>query len=404
MKIPTPYSDTAQFSSIGGNNVAHSRRPIRVLHVFGAMNRGGAEVWLMNVLRSITREEYTFDFAVHTREPAAFDAEIRQAGSAILPISNPRSRPWSYGHRLSEILRTHGPYDIVHSHVHFFSGYILRIAARARIPVRIAHSHIDTRNLDTKAGILRKAYLHLMRGWIHRHATAGLACSSFAGASLFGENWRHDARWRILRYGIDVNRFAVKQDSATLRSQLGIPPKRQIVGQVGRLVEQKNHKFSIPVIRQLLRNGVDAHWLVVGAGELESQIRSQLQEAGLTERATLVGDQADVVPFYQLMNCMIFPSWNEGLPVTMLEAQAAGVAVIASDGISSEVVAIPEMVDQLPLRAGPEKWAATIARRLTVPVVQNRDASALFAETDFSIQRSTKQLCCLYDSFCSESV
>ena len=126
------------------NVAAPSSGPIRVLHVVGAMNRGGVETWLMHLVRRYQGTRVRTDILVHTDEPAAYDAELLEHGCRILRCPLVR-RPIRYGHAVKRLLREHGPYDVVHSHVHHFSGYVLRLARKAGVPVRIAHSHNDTR-------------------------------------------------------------------------------------------------------------------------------------------------------------------------------------------------------------------------------------------------------------------
>src|SRR5688572_4535103 len=116
---------------------------IRVLHVVGIMNRGGIETWLMHVLRHIDRRHFQVDILVATEQPGDYDQEARALGARILPCLRPR-RPWAYARNFRRIVRTHGPYDVVHSHVRHFSSYVVRLAARAGIPVRLVHSHSDT--------------------------------------------------------------------------------------------------------------------------------------------------------------------------------------------------------------------------------------------------------------------
>ncbi len=127
-----------------------TNRTIRVLHVFGALNRAGAETWLMNVLRHIDRERFQLDFVVHTTAPGAYDPEVRALGGRIFPCLGTRN-PLRYGRNLKNILQTAGPFDVVHSHVHNYSGFVLRTARQAGVPIRIAHSHCDTSSFDDQA-------------------------------------------------------------------------------------------------------------------------------------------------------------------------------------------------------------------------------------------------------------
>jgi len=115
---------------------------MRILQVVGGMNRHGTETWLMNVLRSVDRTRFQMDFLVHTDEQQAYEDEAKALGSQVIRCLHP-SRPWMYAKNFRQVLREHGSYDVVHSHIHHYSGFVLRLAHQAGIPLRIAHSHSD---------------------------------------------------------------------------------------------------------------------------------------------------------------------------------------------------------------------------------------------------------------------
>src|SRR5690242_11069048 len=137
--------------------VTSTTYPIKVLHAVGGMNRGGVETWLMHVLRHIDRDRFQIDFLVHTTQPCDYDDEIRRLRSTIIPCLD-HFRPWLYASNFRHILREYGPYDVVHSHVLHYSGYILRLARQAGVPVRVAHSHLDTSPFQSKLPFLRRVY------------------------------------------------------------------------------------------------------------------------------------------------------------------------------------------------------------------------------------------------------
>ncbi|MGO9691541.1 MAG: glycosyltransferase [Syntrophobacteraceae bacterium] len=145
-------------------------KPIRVLHVVGGMNRAGTETWLMHLLRNIDREHYRMDFLVHAAQPFEYAEEIEALGARVIPCLHP-TKPWRYARNFMRILKELGPYEVVHSHVHHFTGLPLYLARRAGVPVRIAHSHSDTSRSDGKAGPARMAYLGLMKHLIRTNAT-----------------------------------------------------------------------------------------------------------------------------------------------------------------------------------------------------------------------------------------
>lgn len=157
---------------------------IKVLHVLGGLDRGGVETWLMHVLRHIDRDRFQFDFLVSTTRECAYDREAKALGSLIIPNPDPHN-PLLYALNFVRNYRKYGPYDIVHSHVHHFSGFVLLLSRILGVPIRIAHSHNDTRVAESNNNISRKFYLHLMKMLINTCATHGLAASSLAAEDLF---------------------------------------------------------------------------------------------------------------------------------------------------------------------------------------------------------------------------
>ncbi|MEM9489912.1 MAG: glycosyltransferase, partial [Myxococcota bacterium] len=172
---------------------------MRILHVFGRMGRGGAETWLMNVLRRIDRDRFRFDFLVHRTRAGEFDDEIRALGSDIHIIPGHKNLP-VYTMALRALLARR-PYHAIHSHVSFFSGYILSAARALGVKSRIAHCH--TSLPTTGDSLPRTLYKRASRQAIHASATRGLGCSSRACQSLYGANWRARDKYQVLLYGYD---------------------------------------------------------------------------------------------------------------------------------------------------------------------------------------------------------
>src|SRR6266852_1767137 len=175
---------------------------MRILHVVGKMDRGGAETWLVQVLRHIDRSKYQFDFLTHTEEPGAYDDEVRALGSRIIPCLSP-SNPIKYARNFLRVLKEYGPYDCVHSHNHHFSGYVMELSAVGRVPLRIAHSH--TAHQERNVSLMRKTYLRSMEALVRGFSTNGIAVSGEAGDSLFPSNWKSHGKWQVQPIGIDVD-------------------------------------------------------------------------------------------------------------------------------------------------------------------------------------------------------
>ena len=120
-------------------NMSSANQPIRVLHVFNFFDQGGIENFVMNVYRNIDRSKIQFDFAFPINKKGCFDEEVWELGGNIYFFDSEKKSLWNYYKNLSRIIKTHGPYAVVHSHIYYFSGYILLIARLCGVPVRISH-------------------------------------------------------------------------------------------------------------------------------------------------------------------------------------------------------------------------------------------------------------------------
>ncbi len=379
------------------NATSQNIKPIRILHVVGGMNRGGVETWLMHVLRHIDRDRFRINFVVHTTKPCAYDDEIRSFGSEIIPCLHP-SRPWCYSHNFRRILRDKAPYDVVHSHVHHYSGHVLKLAHQAGIPYRICHSHNDTTDIDACSGIVRRSYLAFMKYWIERHASLGLACSKEAAVALYGSNWRSNPQRRILHYGVDLSPFCTHEDSKVIRAELGIPADAVVIGHVGRFSRQKNHGFLMRIFSRIAVLEPRAYLLLVGDGELRLDIENWVALAGLSDRVIFLGSRPDVPRLMAgAMDLFLMPSLHEGLPLVLIEAQAAGLPCVISSVISPETDIVDESIRRVPLSLTADKWAEETMSALTF---SRRGPEALHAiqESRFNILSSIALLKPIYEN------
>lgn len=369
----------------------------RILHIVGGMNRGGVETWLMHVLRHIDREQYRMDFLVHTTQPCAYDDEIRSLGSRIIPCLHP-SKPLTYARNFKRILREYGPYDVVHSHVHHFSGYVLRLAAQMGIPIRIAHSHSDTKAAYAKANLPRQIYLRLTEYWVRQYATHGLGVSEQAAVALFGPHWRNDRRWSILLYGIDLRPFAAEEDRITVRAEFGILSNAHVIGHVGRFVDVKNHTFLIDVVAEAVKLDPDTVCLLIGDGPLRPEIQQKVQDCGLSRHVVFAGLRADIPRVMKAaMDCFVFPSHYEGLGIVLIEAQAAGLPCIYSDVIPKEVIIVPELMHAASLDSPAADWVKVIQHiRQTKSNLPQAQALHRVMQSPFGIQVSAQGLKVVY--------
>jgi glycosyltransferase involved in cell wall biosynthesis len=359
------------------------------------MNPGGVETWLMHVLRNIDRSQFQVDFCVFGSGPGLYAAEVERLGSTVWRCRM-SGNLWSFSRRFQHILRA-GKYDVVHSHVHFFSGSVLRWAKAQNIPVRIAHSH---NTHDGRSDVLmRRYYRQLMKSWIDRCATHGLAASRSSASALFGENWEHDDRFCILHCAIDLHPFQEPADRESVRRALGLPTDAPVVGHVGRFNQEKNHLFLLEVAVEVLKRRPEVHFLLVGDGPLRAATESRARLMGLAGKVHFAGIRTDVAGLMRgAMDVFVFPSLWEGLPLALIEAQAAGLRCIVSDVCTTEVSILPDQFTQVSLSKSSDLWAANVIKALERGRISGELPVQNMAQTDFSIQQCVRTLSDLYEA------
>lgn len=375
-----------------------STRRLRILHIVGGMGRGGLETWLMHVLRHIDRGRFEMDFMVHTADACAYDEEIRALGGRVLPCLQ-CSRPWIYAKHFRRLLAEFGPYDIVHSHVAHFSGYTLRLAQRAGVPVRIAHSHNDTKLSDRSPNPFRRIYLVTTKRWIRCHATLGLAVSAKAAEALFGPAWQSGSLCRLLSYGIDLDPFRAGRNPS-LRATLPLPTDAFVIGHVGRFVDQKNHRFLLEVTRAVVDANPNTCLLLIGDGPLRRAIERRAAELSLTKHVVFAGLRSDVPRLLLgMVDVFVMPSLYEGLGLVCIEAQAAGLPCVIADTVPGEADAVPRLVTRLSVSESASTWAeAVLAKRGEAPPVTQGEALAILEASPFNIRKATGELARVYEN------
>lgn len=365
----------------------------RVLHVVMTLDTGGVENWLLHVARRLDPSALRFDFAVASGEGGAYVDELGSLGSKIHFLRAGRD-PLKLSLSLRRVLREAGPYDAIHGHLHHVSGLALGLAARAGIPQRIAHSHLDTSYIDRRGGPVRAFYRQGLRRLIRRHATHEIAVSERAARSLFGPDWFADPRVRILPCGLDFERFRSIPDREEARRRLGLPEAAPVFGTVGRLEEQKNHLFLLDVFARLRERRPDARLLLVGHGSLQAELPRRAAELGLAEAVVFTGARADVPELLAAMDVFLFPSLFEGLGLAPIEAQAAGLPCLVSDAVPDEVRVFPERAGSLPLEL--RLWVEQAEALLAMPRLSPAEAVARIEESPFGMRTHLRELFAVY--------
>lgn len=326
---------------------------IRVLHVVTVMNLGGIETLLMSLYRNIDRTKIQFDFLVHREDKGFFDDEIISLGGRILHIK--AMRPfyfWSYSKVLSSLLKKN-QYSIVHSHLNANSSIILGICKKCNIPIRIAHSHIDTAGGGMK-GFLKS----ILKRKINSVATHRLACSQQAGEWLYGSKYE----FLVFKNAIKSSNFIFSLETRKkIRERYGFNEKTVVIGNVARFNQQKNHSFIIDVFFEFQKINEDCYLLLLGEGELFEDIKNKVKDLHLCNKVIFTGAVANANEYLNAMDLFLFPSLYEGLGIVAVEAQCNGLPIVMTESLPKEVE-ITELISRVNLNDSAVKWAEALMR------------------------------------------
>lgn len=322
---------------------------IRILHMIGSLNVGGSQTMIMNIYRKINRNEIQFDFIIDRPNELYFAEEIKELGGRIyiLPTFNGKNifeirKSWN------GFLTEHTEYKILHSHVRSYASIFIPVAKRHGLKT-IIHSH-STSNGKGLSSIGKQILQYPLR----YQADYFFGCSRIAGEWLFGNKVVNSDKYFMLQNAVDLDLFSSNKNRDSLRKELGI--ENEIVfGHVGRFHESKNHKFLISLFNDLRKIYPNSKLLLVGDGSLRNEIESQINEMQLNDSVILAGQHKNVYDYLSVMDCFIFPSNWEGLPVTVVEAQASGLECYISSTITQDVN-VSKYVHYLPIDKGISIW------------------------------------------------
>lgn len=308
---------------------------IKVLIVAGAMNVGGIENQLMHLLRQADKERFQIDFTTTEEHPYFLD-EMLSLGAKCIRIPGTDGRRFFRQIRaLYRIMRS-GQYDIVHSNELFHSGVVLLAARLAGVEHRFVHAH--SCNQDYGRNLIRLTYTRVMRALIKRNATCFLACSTLAAKFLYGEEILSDPRYHLVVNSVETERFLPETNQAEREpSENGW----KTVLQVGRFRDEKNFIFTTEIAEACKNRGDRIRFLFVGNnGEnnlIEHEVRNRIEAGQLQNHVQLLGVRKDVNELMKHADAFILPSKYEGMPLTLIEAQAACLPCVVADTFSHEV-------------------------------------------------------------------
>ena len=355
----------------------------RLLCILSGMNAGGAETFLMKIYRRIDRTKYQMDFCINMSEKCFYEDEILSLGGKIYRIPAKSASLRDFEKQLYNVVNANG------------YKYVLRVSSNALgfMDLKIAHKAgaeicaVRSSNSSDGGSYKSKIAHRLGRALYGKYVNVKIAPSDLAAVYTFGKKAYESGAVNILHNAIDIDQYGFNADMrCRIRSEFGLSDDTTIIGHVGRFMTQKNHAFLLEVFSEYLKINGKSILMLVGGGELESAIKQKASELGVSDKIIFTGVRSDVPALLSAMDAFVFPSLYEGMPNTVIEAQATGLPCLIADTITREAD-ITGLVHYLPLGdAG--TWAHLVAE---LPQVKRETPLQKFKENGYDIETVAEQ-------------
>ncbi len=327
------------------------KMPIRVAQILSKMDNGGIEQVVLNYYTTIDKTKVQFDFFVDENSVFEKKDEVLAMGAKIYFLPSIKN-VFKYQKMLKAVL-SENKYTIAHAHMSTLSVFPIFAAYRAKIPVRICHSHSTASWAEPKKTILK----YILRPFSNIFATHYFGCGTKAAKFMFGKNCFNKRNFYLQTNAIDMKKFAFSAHNAEeIRKEFNIGKNDFVLGNIGRLCTQKNHTFLLKVFAKAIKQNKNAKLLIVGDGELKGDLCGEIERLGIKNSVILAGNRNDVHKFYSAFDVFCLPSNFEGMPVVFAECVANGLKFVCSDKVSDEVL-MYKNAKMLSLKSDTTAWA-----------------------------------------------
>lgn len=324
----------------------------RMLCIIGGMDAGGAETFLMKIYRALDKTKYQMDFCVAKKEKGFYDDEILSMGGKIFHYAAKTTNPLRAFINIRSITKEGNYKYVIRVSQHSLSALELIAAKAGGARVLVYRSS----NSNT-CGSFISQFLHKLFNWLTIIVpTIRIAPSTEAAEFMFGKNCIKKGQAVLVKNAIEIEKYLFDpQKRIDIREEYNLKDKF-VIGHVGRFCEQKNHSFLIDIFADIVNRHANSILVLVGEGPLKKDIKKKVETLNLTDKVIFTGVRSDVQELMMAMDIYIFPSLFEGMPNTVIEAQATGLPCIISDTITKEAQ-ITDLLQYMPINSKASKWA-----------------------------------------------
>lgn len=370
----------------------------KIIYFSHGLSANGIETFLVNVLEKLDKTKYDATVVIGIDEgvECLHEQRVLDMGVKVIHAGDLDSikKKAEYIKRVNHILKD-GSFDIAHSNMDLLNGITLYLAKKAGIGKRICHAHNSKSQYNPSGSlafvkkVIQKLYCDVMRKSILASSTDLIACSDVAGEYFYGGR-----DFSLIYNGIRTESFAMPEtfDAQEYLDSIGLNGDKKVrLVSIGRISMQKNPIFAIEVISELKKIRDDFRYIWVGAGELENEVSARIKELGLEDTVTLTGVRTDIPQILGCCDCFLMTSLFEGLPFSLVEAQAAGLKCVVSDVVTD--TADIGLVTFVSLEKSANEWAEIISDVIDKPVPEKDIHKAKL----FDVSNTVSQLEKIYD-------
>ncbi len=301
-------------------------------------NPGGVESFLYNYVTNIDKTRVHFDFLCNSDREVAYEKELKAYGCRFYHVTPRNINPAIFYRKLHAFFAMKADrYDAIWVNINSLANIdYLKYAKKFGIKRRIVHSH-NAMNMDSNfKGQLRGVLHHKNKIGIEHYATDFFACSKQAAKWFYKPSLIDQVR--VIPNAIDISKMRYDKKAAReIRTEFGLKDEL-LIGNIGRLHFQKNQSFALDIFKKVLDERSDARLMLVGDGEDREMLVQKAKDLGIEDKVIFTGVRRDIPKILSALDLFLFPSLFEGLPIAALEAQAAGLPIVASkDTIPDEL-------------------------------------------------------------------
>ena len=374
------------------------RKKIKVLQV-APLGAGGVTSLILNIAEKIDNEKVQFDYLTFYDRKEFNEDRAKALGGKkyVVPIDhykNPLIRSlFKFFYAIKVIHSSEA--DIIH--INGSKPYDVLVGVSAKLAgVNTVFFHSHNSSMDNENGI-KKIIMDLFKKLIPIISDYNLACSDLAAQFMFPSQILKEKKFTVIKNAIDVEKYRFSEEvRSEYRKKLNVE-NNLVIGHIGRFMPQKNHKFLIDIFSEIYKKRSDAILILIGNGELFDNIKQYVEKKQLSKVVRFYGTTNEVPQILQAMDCFLFPSFFEGLPVVGVEVQASGLPFVLTDTITKEVN-FSDLVNYLSLEDEPEKWADCVIK--CYELKRNRsEYPEIVKKAGFDISEETKKLTSLYEKY-----